>query len=150
MINDTYRSSLILVYPPHLIALAAIYLGLALHPPSTSAAPSAVTGGKTDAITFLASLAVDHSIILEIVQEILALYELWNALESPSAAPSSSPAPSSAAAGGRLAPGAQPRSGAATPNNNAGGAGADERVIEILERMRKDRVADVSQESWRK
>lgn len=150
VINDTYRSSLILVYPPHLIALAAIYLGLALHPPSTSAAPSAVTGGKTDAITFLASLAVDHSIILEIVQEILALYELWNALESPSAAPSSSPAPSSAAAGGRLAPGAQPRSGAATPNNNAGGAGADERVIEILERMRKDRVADVSQESWRK
>ncbi|KAF9004091.1 hypothetical protein BDZ89DRAFT_1145828 [Hymenopellis radicata] len=34
IINDTYRSNLCLPYPPHLIAVAAIYLTQLLHPPS--------------------------------------------------------------------------------------------------------------------
>ncbi|KAF8499315.1 cyclin-like protein [Gautieria morchelliformis] len=32
IINDTYRSDLCLIYPPHLIAIAAIYLTCILHP----------------------------------------------------------------------------------------------------------------------
>ncbi|KAH8106330.1 cyclin-like protein [Cristinia sonorae] len=32
IINDTYRSDLCLLYPPHLIAVAAIYLTVVLHP----------------------------------------------------------------------------------------------------------------------
>ncbi|KAM0752468.1 C/H/G cyclin, partial [Meredithblackwellia eburnea MCA 4105] len=127
VINDTYRSSLCLVYPPHLIALAAIYLGFALEPPPSAAAimnppqpppplpddpsdlfslglegipvePPAplppkpavpqkpILGGKTDPITFLSSLNVDHTLVWEIVQEILSLYELWNILEVSTAA----------------------------------------------------------------
>ncbi|KAJ2913527.1 hypothetical protein MD484_g6908, partial [Candolleomyces efflorescens] len=33
VINDTYRSELCLLYPPHLIAIAALYLTFVLHPP---------------------------------------------------------------------------------------------------------------------
>ncbi|KAJ2924248.1 hypothetical protein H1R20_g12839, partial [Candolleomyces eurysporus] len=33
IINDTYRSELCLLYPPHLIAIAALYLTFVLHPP---------------------------------------------------------------------------------------------------------------------
>jgi len=33
-VNDTYRSQLCLLYPPHLIAIAAIYLTFILHPPT--------------------------------------------------------------------------------------------------------------------
>ena len=34
--NDTYRSQLCLLHPPHLIAIAAIYLTFILHPPARS------------------------------------------------------------------------------------------------------------------
>jgi len=34
IVNDTYRSHLCLLYPPHLIAIAAIYLTFILHPPA--------------------------------------------------------------------------------------------------------------------
>ncbi|KAF8665674.1 hypothetical protein AX16_000127 [Volvariella volvacea WC 439] len=37
IINDTYRSDLCLLYPPHLIAIAAIYLTLILHAPTREA-----------------------------------------------------------------------------------------------------------------
>ncbi|KAH9927865.1 cyclin-like protein [Amylocystis lapponica] len=37
IINDTYRSELCLIYPPHLIAVAAIFLTLALHSPTRTA-----------------------------------------------------------------------------------------------------------------
>lgn len=168
VINDTYRSSLCLVYPPHLIALAAIYLGFAMHPPASDPslssplplAPSSTTrqtrrssltssgapatlprtpnpsshppgpakpilGGKTDPITFLASLNVDHAIVLEIVQEIVSLYELWNALEVETAAKGVS-------------------------GKGGGGGGeteVDEKVVQMLERMHADKVRDVGVEA---
>ncbi|KAK7031217.1 RNA polymerase II holoenzyme cyclin-like subunit [Paramarasmius palmivorus] len=37
IINDTYRSELCLIYPPHLIAIAAIYLTFVLHQPTQAA-----------------------------------------------------------------------------------------------------------------
>ncbi|KAI0751741.1 cyclin-like protein [Daedaleopsis nitida] len=37
IINDTYRSELCLLYPPHLIAIAAIYLTLVFHAPTRAA-----------------------------------------------------------------------------------------------------------------
>ncbi|KAF8627315.1 hypothetical protein AX15_004435 [Amanita polypyramis BW_CC] len=36
IINDTYRSNLCLLYPPHLIAIAALHLTVVFHPPSRS------------------------------------------------------------------------------------------------------------------
>lgn len=40
IINDTYRSDLCLLYPPHLVAIAAIYLTLVLHVPTRAAIQS--------------------------------------------------------------------------------------------------------------
>lgn len=107
VINDTFRSSLCLVHPPHLIALACIYLALSLQPPLPPSArkPSTTVGGRTDPITFLSSLAVDQSLVLEVVQEVLGLYELWHALE----------------------------------------ARGEEKVVEVLERMRRERGAEVAE-----
>ncbi|PWN53275.1 hypothetical protein IE53DRAFT_193314 [Violaceomyces palustris] len=34
VLNDTYKSEICLLYPPHLIAIAAIWLALILHPPA--------------------------------------------------------------------------------------------------------------------
>lgn len=139
VVNDTFRSSLCLIHPPHLIALAAIYLAFSLHPPTATApAPSSKlsAGGKTDAITFLSSLAVDQTLVLEIVQEVISLYELWNALEVDAGA-------IAAAKGGGK--------GRANPG------GADEKVVGILGRMKADRIKEISEgektkggTSWRK
>ncbi|GAA5861895.1 hypothetical protein JCM8547_008588 [Rhodosporidiobolus lusitaniae] len=200
IINDTYRSSLMLIHPPHLIALAAIYLAFALHPPascassilpptnpppppsssrsparpSTTGGPASRTrrasltdeassssttattaaaatpstpsgpGGQTDPITFLASLQVDQSLVLEIVQEIVALYEVWASLESPSSSASSSSASPAAAAI------AASRAGGASPLG-AGGVGGvgggkqptpDEKVLAIIRKMQDARMRE--------
>ncbi|TFK63986.1 cyclin-like protein [Pluteus cervinus] len=54
IINDTYRSDLCLLYPPHLIAIAAIYLTLILHAPTrTTLIPQLPSG--------LSASDADHS-----------------------------------------------------------------------------------------
>ncbi|BGP38873.1 RNA polymerase II holoenzyme cyclin-like subunit [Rhodotorula kratochvilovae] len=179
IINDTFRSSLCLVHPPHLIAVAAIYLAFALHPPPSAAAqilpPSADTdlsstaptaagsvssrtrrqstdagapaatpssggtgpGGHSDAVTFLASLQVDASLVREIVQEIVALYELWAQLEAGASSSSSSGASPAAQAMGV---------GASRPGTPARPQGPDEKVIAILRRMQEQRMRDIRDE----
>lgn len=93
-------------------------------------------GGKTDPVTFLASLDVDHSLVMEIVQQVISLYELWNELEN------EGPAVGIQGAG---------RGGKATT------VGADERVVGILKRMRTDRIKELGEgekakggTSWKK
>lgn len=176
VINDTFRSSLCLVYPPHLISVASIYLALSLHPPevivahsvreladvgpaartrrqsTTSSADvaslsdstlapsstldhvgnltrhapcSTIVGGKTDAVAFLAALNVDMSIVVEIVQEIVSLYEVWNALEVVADAGIASTASSSSE-----------KPGVGSGKGKTTTPGADEWVVHILSRMR--------------
>ncbi|KAK4055021.1 RNA polymerase II holoenzyme cyclin-like subunit [Microbotryomycetes sp. JL221] len=189
VINDTFRSSLCLVHPPHLIAIAAIYLAFSLHPPenlfsssnagnpnsnsnptttngsghgpasrtrrqsvdatntgsmvslSTSAAnhpasnhKSNSIGGQSHPVEFLASLNIDHEIVLEIVQEIVSLYELWNALET---SPSVTLPPNMTTAGATVFGGGGPSSSNKGKNGTGGATnGSDERVIATLMRMR--------------
>ncbi|GAA5857260.1 hypothetical protein JCM9279_000755 [Rhodotorula babjevae] len=194
IINDTFRSSLCLVHPPHLIAVAAIYLAFALHPPasastqilassappgdsattkasttaggsvssrtrrqstdaatpSSAAASSSSTsggavgpGGHTDPITFLASLQVDTSLVLEIVQEIVSLYELWAQLEAGPPSSSSGNGSSAGPAAAAMGVGSS-RSTAASTNGRA--QGPDERVVAILRRMQEQRMRDIRDE----
>ena len=103
IINDTYRSELCLLYPPHLIAVAALYLTLVLnantraiiHAQSqshaqTQAAPHATrrssrssgAGQKKgahhqDIVGFMAGLNVSMSLVATIAQEVMGLYSLW-------------------------------------------------------------------------
>lgn len=105
-------------------------------PPPVPVTPAkTVAGGKTDPITFLASLNVDHSLVLEIVQEILSLYELWNALEVVTAA---KPKGVTGKTGSNAA-------AAAAASGGGAGVGVDEKVVDVLERMRKERLRDAKE-----
>ncbi|KAI0071493.1 cyclin-like protein [Panus rudis PR-1116 ss-1] len=95
IINDTYRSELCLLYPPHLIAIAALYLTMVLHKETheqvrhgnttqSSRRSSRPTNSslkkqpQQDIIAFLAGLNVNMSLIATIAQEIISLYTLWD------------------------------------------------------------------------
>ncbi|KAH9483252.1 RNA polymerase II holoenzyme cyclin-like subunit [Psilocybe cubensis] len=107
IINDTYRSQLCLLYPPHLIAIAAIYLTFILHPPTRHAIKHENSTGPSripelpaprrssrqahhtmaqpaspkkpqDPITFLSELNVSLPLVATIAQEIISLYTLWD------------------------------------------------------------------------
>ncbi|GAA5886273.1 hypothetical protein JCM16303_003747 [Sporobolomyces ruberrimus] len=216
IINDTFRSSLCLVHPPHLIALASIYLALSMNPPrslisaftslhtnnpttsttSTSSsshdtlAASAVSGvasrtrrrgstdtstpassttkptgtstsnppnngkpgGQIDPLTFLSSLEVDQTILLEIIQEIISLYELWSILESNGAANSTpslnqTPSSPSSSSGG---------TGTTSVNQNPSGRGGklegngmDQKMIGLVKRMQESRLRELREERTR-
>lgn len=72
IINDSYRTDVCLLYPPHLIALSAIYLTVVLnHTDST-------LNESKDMKQWFAGLNVDMNSIIEISQEILSIYEIWS------------------------------------------------------------------------
>ncbi|GAA6023343.1 hypothetical protein JCM11491_000573 [Sporobolomyces phaffii] len=227
IINDTFRSSLCLVHPPHLVALAAIYLALsmnpprsliaaftALHHPSTSATstssssvdaphalpaasaaaagvasrtrrrgsgdtsttagsnPTATTataagggaapkalasaaaaaandgkpGGQTDPLTFFAALEIDQTLLLEIIAEILSLYELWSILESTASSATPSSSSSSAAAASASAAAAANPSGRGTKLE---GTTMDQKLVGLIKRMQDSRMRELRDERSR-
>ncbi|KAG6816126.1 hypothetical protein H0H87_008476 [Tephrocybe sp. NHM501043] len=107
IINDTYRSDLCLLHPPHIIAIAALYLTFTIHSPSKSGAPTSSpsvdptslrhvptptpqprrssrqhppleeTKAPQDPIAFFAELNVSLPLIATVSQEIISLYTLW-------------------------------------------------------------------------
>lgn len=105
IINDTYRSDLCLLYPPHLLAITALYLTLVLHAPtrdlvlqksspnlpnpndthanplrrsSRQASISSTESKKPqDIIGFFAGLNVSMSLVSTIAQEMISLYSAW-------------------------------------------------------------------------
>lgn len=74
IVNDSYRTDVCLLYPPHMIALAAIYLTVVLH--HADFEPGSA-GDRMDMAQWFADLNVDMEGIVEITQEILAIYEVW-------------------------------------------------------------------------
>jgi cyclin C len=103
MINDTYRSDMCLIYPPHIIAVAVLTFTLALHGPAEDAKAAKAassqgqeseprrssrrSGGNSNGQTqiytmanraeFLAGLNVSMSLVTTVIQEIISLYALW-------------------------------------------------------------------------
>lgn len=98
MINDSYRGELCLLYPPYLIAIAALYLSVLLHgntrqrlsesfeDPATirrttrSAGPGPVVSTRDRLLDFLAGLNVSLETISRICQHMLSMYALWDIL----------------------------------------------------------------------
>lgn len=103
VINDHYLTDLPLLYPPHVIAVAAILIAVVFKPSQSTAAPTgsgAVAGAVRDGTTNMASLLtdkagssmpsrvqklvdwlstseVDIEAVIECTQEIISLYEVW-------------------------------------------------------------------------
>lgn len=73
IINDSYRTDVCLLYPPHLIALSAIYLTVVLNQESIFAGDH-----QRDMKQWFADLNVDIHAIIEISQEILSIYDVWS------------------------------------------------------------------------
>ncbi|KAG2137138.1 cyclin-like protein [Suillus bovinus] len=104
IVNDTYRSDLCLLYPPHLLAITALYLTVVLHGPTrellqqqshsvettpvhssprrSSRQNSSTSMGHTkkpsqDFVAFFAELNISMPLVATIAQEIISLYTLW-------------------------------------------------------------------------
>ncbi|KAI9607908.1 hypothetical protein H4Q26_005358 [Puccinia striiformis f. sp. tritici PST-130] len=194
IINDTYRTDLILLYPPYIIALAAIYITVVLHPhpsfqamkpiapppirgtieetgPSTRArrqstnpapvVPGGTVEGTTPTTTttdspgkptkvvpldFFARFPISMSLVLELVQEIspeepskisrgLASTRLNRPIYGLTSDPSST---ISSINSSNLSPSIN----ASSATKASGDKAADERVVDILIRMRKARELD--------
>jgi cyclin-C len=77
IINDTYASDLPLLYPPHIIALSAIYM--AFFTPSQVRTHTKPTSNSSHAklVEWYAQSAIDMDAIAEVTQEIICLYQVW-------------------------------------------------------------------------
>ncbi|ORX48023.1 C/H/G cyclin [Hesseltinella vesiculosa] len=74
IVNDSFRTDVCLMYPPHMIALAALYMTVVLH--HAEFAPGSI-GERTDMAQWFADLNVEVETLVEITQEILSIYEVW-------------------------------------------------------------------------
>jgi cyclin C len=100
LLNDTYRTDVHLLYPPHIVALAALYIGFTLSsmtPATRSRSHSTQTNFPLSAAEinaalnvptpptipaeFMASFQVNLPILLACVQEIIILYPVWERFE---------------------------------------------------------------------
>lgn len=70
IINDSYKTDLVLVYPPHVIAVAALFLSRVVDQGNQS---------DSQAQQWFAGLNVDMTDVLQVVSELVALYEIWHA-----------------------------------------------------------------------
>lgn len=89
IINDSYVTDLPLLYPPHIISTAAIYLTVVLkynrisqlHKEKNQAVPAQNDGLLKTFISFLGHSNIDIAEITEAVQELITLYEVWESYD---------------------------------------------------------------------
>ncbi|KAJ8581017.1 cyclin-like protein [Rhizopogon salebrosus TDB-379] len=169
IINDTYRSDLCLLYPPHLLAITALYLTVILHGPtrdliqqrshpsdaqatqnsprrSSRQSSTASLGAKKhsqDFVAFFAGLNVSLSLVATIAQEIISMYTFWDRYqEDPDHADSARSAFHGRASGAST-------SGVTTPVESASDAPKSSSVtpaflLQILTKMRENRLLDIT------
>lgn len=102
VINDHYLTDLPLLYPPHVIAITAIFLALALRPTQTGlqahsagaanalqqlgnvragttaqAPPGSQQNRVQKLVNWIAESAVDIEALIDCTQEMISLYEIW-------------------------------------------------------------------------
>jgi cyclin-C len=77
IINDTYASDLPLLYPPHIIALTAVYMAYFTPSQLRTLVKPTSSISHTKLIEWFAQSAVDMDAIAEVTQEIISLYQVW-------------------------------------------------------------------------
>lgn len=78
-VNDTYRSTLPLLYPPHMIALAVIFILV----PQADLASEASQPKEAAIVEWLKTIRVDKDEVMEIVNRIMELYRDLDDYEEP-------------------------------------------------------------------
>ncbi|ODV91536.1 hypothetical protein CANCADRAFT_29937 [Tortispora caseinolytica NRRL Y-17796] len=78
VLNDSYITDLPLLYPPHIIALAALFVAVLTKAPRGSVSDTAVSGSRmANLADWLAQCGADLSAISNCVQQLLSLYHSW-------------------------------------------------------------------------
>ena len=77
IINDTYASDLPLLYPPHIIALAAMYMAFFTPSQARTHIKPTSNASHTKLVEWYAQSGVDMDAIAEVTQEIIGLYQVW-------------------------------------------------------------------------
>jgi cyclin C len=163
ILNDTYRTDLSLLYPPYLIALAALYLSFSLEDKSPrdpfrvrgqtvssldrsslSSAHDAAQGAnrpvmdrlitRAKAAGYFADFAISLPTMLTIVQEIISLYPLWEELEG-----KSTNTPHASQTIDLTLDSSSPGAAASQPNDSL----KESEVIPMLQKMQRHRAVDL-------
>ncbi|KAJ7721355.1 cyclin-like protein [Mycena maculata] len=159
IVNDTYRSELCLLYPPHLIAIAALYLACIFHPATQGIVAARLAAGASasastnteppprrssrqaaerkqpaqDPLEFLAALNVSLPLIATIAQEIISMYTLWERYKEDSVS-------AGAADPGSPAKGTPDSRG----DDEPGGVVTPALLTVVLTKMREARLQDIA------
>lgn len=83
MINDSYATDMMLLYPPHIIATACLYITLVLRTPSLrpSKPPESIKVRLDLFVHFLGTSGIDLEKVVESIQEIISLYVRWESYD---------------------------------------------------------------------
>lgn len=79
MINDSYATDLILLYAPHIIAMACIYITIVLKSPlmRPTRPPERIKARIDLLVSFLGESGIDLDRIADCIQEMISLYIRW-------------------------------------------------------------------------
>ncbi|KAJ8328860.1 hypothetical protein BDV3_006453 [Batrachochytrium dendrobatidis] len=83
VVNDTFKTDLHLIYPPHMIAIAAIFIVTCIQDTESASksripgAPIQDTSSRSIVMPFFIDLNVDMRDVLAITQRIFNLYDVW-------------------------------------------------------------------------
>jgi len=78
IINDTYASDIPLLYPPHIVALAAIHMAFFTPTRLRSPLKPSANASSVKLVEWYAQSGVDMDAIAEATQDIISLYTVWN------------------------------------------------------------------------
>ncbi|KAH8831113.1 cyclin-like protein [Flagelloscypha sp. PMI_526] len=146
IINDTYRSDLCLRHPPHLIAIAAIYLILILHGQTRRVVEQWLPSRAKILLNFWQSLNVSIPLVSSIAQEIISMYTLWRRYKEDEAPSSRAAAKSAASSPAPTTPSPTKRQKTPmTPNEVSAEEIVTPKLLSgLLVRMREARISDMS------
>ncbi|KAK9249286.1 cyclin-like protein [Lipomyces tetrasporus] len=77
VINDSYITDLPLLYPPHVIALTAIYISVVLRPPPAAAQTERANTRLQKIMDWFAACGIDLEAVVDCAQEMISLYDVW-------------------------------------------------------------------------
>ncbi|KAK9469774.1 cyclin-like protein, partial [Lipomyces arxii] len=77
VINDSYITDLPMLYPPHVIALTAIYVTVVLQQPQALAQTEKAKLRAQKMTDWFANCGIDLEAVVDCAQEIISLYDAW-------------------------------------------------------------------------
>lgn len=83
MINDSYATDMLLLYPPHIIAMACLYITLVLRTPlmRQSRSYESVKAKFDQFVFFLGNSGIDLESVIDAIQELISLYVRWESYD---------------------------------------------------------------------